>query len=193
MAFFRFHSAARAERRLFFELAICAVVAVAFAAPAVVMQPPDPAKQLQLTSTAFKNKDPIPSQYTCDGKNVSPPLAWSSAPAGTQSFALIVEDPNAPTGIWTHWILFDLSSDTTELPEDAAPTGNAQQGMNDFKNKGYGGPCPPGGKPHRYIFKLFALDKMLGLKAGASKKEVEAAMTNHILAQGMLMGTYERK
>ena len=161
------------------------------------MQPLDPGKQMQVTSSAFMNMQPIPRDYTCAGKNISPPLSWKGAPAGTKSFALIVDDPDAPGGTWTHWVVIDLSADTSELAEDAAKSqltsGDVKEGLNDFKHVGYGGPCPPAGKPHRYMFKLYALDAMLGLKAGASKKEVEAAMAKHILGQGQLIGTYQRQ
>ena len=139
---------------------------------------------------------PIPRDYTCDGKNISPPLSWKGAPAGSRSFVLIIDDPDAPGGVWTHWVVYDLPADTSELAEDAArsqlTSGNAKEGVNDFKHVGYGGPCPPAGKAHRYMFKLFALDATLGLKAGASKKDVEAAMAKHILGHGELIGTYQR-
>ena len=178
-------------------MAICALIATTLGAAAVVMQPPAPGKRMQLTSTAFKNNEAIPKQYTCEGKNISPPLAWSGAPAGTRSFALIVDDPDAPAGVWTHWVVFDLPADTTELAEDVPKsqniTGNAKQGTNDFKRLGYGGPCPPPGRAHRYFFKIYALDTVLDLKPGASKRQVEAALAQHVLAQGQLIGTYERK
>ena len=152
---------------------------------------------MQLTSSAFSESQEIPAQYTCDGQNVSPPLKWSGAPAETKSFTLIVDDPDAPVGTWTHWVLFDLPAATTELPE-ALPKGQyvaagARQGLNDFKHLGYGGPCPPAGKPHRYFFKVYALDHLLDLKPGASKKEVESALDKHTLAQGQLIGLYKRK
>lgn len=194
---FCFNGVARVKQGTLFGLTICAMLACGFFTSAVIMQPPDPAKQMQLTSTAFKHMQPIPGDYTCEGKNISPPLSWSGAPAGTKSFALIMDDPDAPGGVWTHWVAYDLSPDTSELAEDTAKSqyiaGTAKQGLNDFKHLGYGGPCPPGGKAHRYFFKLYALDAMLGLKPGASKREVEAAMANHILAQGQLIGTYQRK
>lgn len=190
---YRFNRSALTKRRSFFGLAICATLACAFMASGVILQALDPGKRMQLTSTAFRNMQPIPGDNTCDGKNISPPLAWTGAPAGVQSFALIVDDPDAPNGVWTHWVVFDLPQDTSELPEDAAISGNARQGLNDFKRASYGGPCPPSGKAHRYVFKLYALDTTLGLKTGASKKEVEAAMAKHILAQGQLVGTYQRK
>lgn len=152
---------------------------------------------MQLTSAAFKNNESIPEQYTCEGKNISPPLAWSGAPAGTRSFVLIVDDPDAPHGVWTHWVVFDLPADTTALAEDTPKsqsiTGDAKQGTNDFKQVGYGGPCPPPGKPHRYFFKLYALDTTLDLKPGSSKNQVEAALAQHVLAQGQLIGIYQRK
>ena len=153
--------------------------------------------QMQLTSTAFTEGAAIPAKHTCDAKNVSPPLKWSGAPAGTRSLVLIVDDPDAPSGTWVHWVLYDLPATTSELAEDVAKSqylaGGAKQGLNDFRHLGYGGPCPPPGKAHRYFFKLYALDKMLELKPGLMKKNIEAAMDKHILAQGRLMGTYQRK
>lgn len=110
---------------------------------------------------------------------------------------LIIDDPDAPGGTWTHWVVYDLPADTSELAEDAVrsqfTSGGAKEGLNDFKHVGYGGPCPPAGKTHRYMFKLYALDALLGLKSGESKKEVEAAMAKHILGQGQLIGTYQRQ
>jgi len=153
--------------------------------------------QMQLTSTAFADGGAIPAKYTCDAKNVSPPLKWSGVPAGAKSLALIVDDPDAPVGTWVHWVLYDLPATSSELAEDMPKsqyvTGGAKQGLNDFRHLGYGGPCPPPGKGHRYFFKLYALDTLLDLKPGLTKKDVEAAMAKHILAQGQLMGTYQRK
>ena len=151
---------------------------------------------MHLTSPSFSSGSTIPRKHTCDGSDVSPALAWSGAPQGTQSFALIADDPDAPVGTWSHWVLYDLPAGTTSLAEnvskvDAPPTGG-RQGRNDFRKLGYGGPCPPPGTPHRYFFKLYALDRMLGLKAGASQKEVEKALQGHILAQAELMGKYGR-
>ena len=152
---------------------------------------------MQLTSSAFSEGQEIPAKYTCDGANVSPALKWNGAPAETKSFALIVDDPDAPVGTWVHWVLFDLPGTTTELPEALVKgqyvAGGARQGLNDFKHLGYGGPCPPGGKAHRYVFKLYALDRLLELKPGANKKEVERALDKHTLAQGQLIGLYKRK
>jgi Raf kinase inhibitor-like YbhB/YbcL family protein len=152
---------------------------------------------MQLTSTAFAEGAAIPAKYTCDARNVSPPLKWSGVPAGAKSLALIVDDPDAPSGTWVHWVLYDLPASVSELPEDLAKSqyvaGGAKQGLNDFKHLGYGGPCPPHGNPHRYFFKLYALDSLPDLKPGLTKKDLESAMEKHILAQGQLMGTYQRK
>jgi hypothetical protein len=152
---------------------------------------------MQLTSTALTEGQPIPAEYTCEGKNVSPPLQWTGAPANTRSLALIVDDPDAPVGLWVHWVLYNLPAGTKELPENASRNpstlGGAAQGINDFKRSGYGGPCPPPGKPHRYFFRLYALDAELQIKRDPTKKDVEKAMQGHILAQGQLMGTYKRK
>jgi hypothetical protein len=151
---------------------------------------------LQISSTAFLEGGSIPKKYTCDSEDISPPLAWNGVPAGTKSLALIADDPDAPMGTWVHWVLFDIPASLSSLPEAVAKTPTVQgigtQGKNDFGKTGYGGPCPPRGKPHRYFFKLYALDTALNLKAGASKAEVENAMRGHILGQGQLMGTYSR-
>jgi Raf kinase inhibitor-like YbhB/YbcL family protein len=152
---------------------------------------------MQLTSTAFTEGGQIPVKHTCDDQDVSPPLKWTGVPASAKSLALIADDPDAPVGTWTHWVLFDLPPAVNELAENQPATqylpNQAKQGLNDFRRLGYGGPCPPQGKPHRYFFKLYALDTLLELKLGASKKDVERAMENHVLAQGQLMGTYKRK
>ena len=158
---------------------------------------PQKVMSLQITSTAFSEGQPIPAKYSCAGSDISPPLQWTNTPANTKSFALIADDPDAPVGTWVHWVLYDLPANATGLPEDVAKTqtisSGAKQGMNTWPRLGYGGPCPPPGKPHRYFFKLYALDTMLNLKPGATKKDVEAAMKGHILAEGQLMGTYQRK
>ncbi|MGD0745308.1 MAG: YbhB/YbcL family Raf kinase inhibitor-like protein [Verrucomicrobiota bacterium] len=152
---------------------------------------------IQITSAAFADGQPIPAKYTCDGNDVSPPLQWTNAPANVKSFALIADDPDAPVGTWVHWVAYDLPAGTSALPENVAQTqtiaGNAKQGMNDFRRPGYGGPCPPPGKPHRYFFKIYALDVTLGLKPGVTKNDLLKAMEGHVLAQGQLMGTYQRK
>jgi Raf kinase inhibitor-like YbhB/YbcL family protein len=152
--------------------------------------------KLELTSTAFREGETIPKQYTGDGKNVSPPLRWSEPPQGTNGFALICDDPDAPRGTWVHWVLYNLPADQRELAE-AVPAqdvvgGGARQGKNDFGKLGYGGPAPPPGKPHRYYFKLYALDKLPDLAPGATKEQLVAAMKGHILAEGQLMGRYGR-
>jgi len=149
-----------------------------------------------LQSSAFADGSPIPKQHTADGADVSPPLAWSDVPAGTQFFALICDDPDAPRGTWVHWVLFNLPADAVLLPE-GVPTAKtlpkgAKQGTNDFGKIGYGGPSPPRGKPHRYFFKLYALDGFLKLAEGATKAQLEQAMTGHILEQAQWMGTYQR-
>ena len=154
---------------------------------------------LVLTSSAFSEGASIPEKFTCDGADVSPALTWSGAPASTQTFVLIADDPDAPAGTWVHWVLFNLPGKTNALPENVAQDetlaalGNAAQGRNDFKKIGYGGPCPPPGKPHRYFFKLYALDTSLGLHPGATKAQLEAAMQGHIVGSAQLVGTYARK
>jgi len=185
------------NRLILYGFPVCAVLAGVLLTTASVMTPPETFKKMSLSSSAFKDGQPIPAQYTCEGKNTSPPLSWQGTPAGTQCLVLIVDDPDSPSGVFTHWVVFNLPADTYELPENfsKSPAGaaTALQGLNDFKQTGYGGPCPPAGKAHRYYFKLFALDTTLDAAAGAARKEIEAAMTKHILAAGQLMGTYHRK
>jgi len=151
---------------------------------------------LPVSSPAFQEGDRIPAKYTCQGQDISPPLAWSQPPVGTQSFALIVDDPDAPGGAFTHWVLFNIPSDSCELPEavpaQAQLPSGALQGKNDFGRIGYAGPCPPPGRPHRYQFTLYALDQPLDLEAGVSKKQLLSAMQGHIITQGQLTGTYQR-
>ncbi|HLI35463.1 MAG TPA: YbhB/YbcL family Raf kinase inhibitor-like protein [Terriglobia bacterium] len=149
---------------------------------------------LQLKSDAFKSGDAIPSRYTCEGKDTSPALSWTDPPAGTKSFTLIVTDPDAPAHTWVHWVIYDLPASARSIREGVPKVeripGGAVQGSNDFNKLGYGGPCPPSGKPHRYFFHLYALDTRLNLKPGATREEVEQAMKGHILAEGELMGLY---
>jgi Raf kinase inhibitor-like YbhB/YbcL family protein len=156
----------------------------------------EPAMNMQITSTAFAEGRPIPGQYTCSGSDVSPPLQWTGAPAGAESFAIIADDPDAPTGIWVHWVIYDLPPATTSLAENAPQLpelpGGARQGINDFGKIGYNGPCPPPGKPHHYHFKIYALDTTLDLKPGATRKKLLEAMDGHVLAEGQLMGTFQR-
>lgn len=147
---------------------------------------------LSVQSTAFNHNDMIPSKYTCDGANVSPQMKWSGAPAGTKSYALLCDDPDAPVGDWVHWILFNIPAGTTELPEHFAKTAGIKAGITDFRKLEYGGPCPPSGV-HRYFFKVFALDTVLTLKEGATKAELLQGMEGHVLAKGELVGRYSRK
>ena len=151
---------------------------------------------LTLTSPAFPPGGTIQRKHTCDGPDVSPALNWTDPPAGTQSWALIMDDPDAPVGTWVHWVLYDLPAAARALPENVPkqeqlPDGS-RQGRNDFRRTGYGGPCPPAGPAHRYFFKLYALDAKVGLRAGATKADVERAMQGHILGQAELMGRYGR-
>ena len=146
-----------------------------------------------LTIAAFADGGLIPAKFTCEGANVSPELRWNDAPANTRSYALIVDDPDAPAGTFTHWVLFDVLAERSGLVEGASAIGVA--GKNDFGRAGYGGPCPPRGHgPHRYTFTLYALDiASLKLKAGAGRREMETALRGHILAQAAYLGRYERK
>ncbi len=150
---------------------------------------------LEVVSPAFAAGGMIPRKHTCDGEDVSPEISWSGAPAGTRSFALICDDPDAPAGTWVHWVVFNLPAAVSRLPEalPAAPSlpNGGRQGKNDFRRIGYGGPCPPSGT-HRYVFKVYALDRLLDLEPGATKAQVEAAMKGHVLAEGSLMGRYRR-
>jgi Raf kinase inhibitor-like YbhB/YbcL family protein len=151
--------------------------------------------EIKITSTAFDEGSMIPRSYTCDGEDVSPPLAWTGVPEGTKSLALICDDPDAPVGTWVHWVLFNLPADINGLPANVPPDkvieNGGRHGMNDFRKFGYGGPCPPGGT-HRYYFKLYALDAEINLDAGINKAQLVKAMEGHILAQGQLMGRYKR-
>jgi len=160
--------------------------------------PPEgkPILNIAITSTAFSENESIPRKYTCDGEDISPPLDWSGIPNNTQSLVLITDDPDAPVGTWVHWVIFNIPASLKGLPEgiakDEVVGGVGTQGKNDWRKIGYNGPCPPKGKPHRYFFKLYALDITLDLTAGARKSEVEKAMKDHILAQGQSIGTYGR-
>lgn len=151
----------------------------------------------ELTSSAFKSGDSIPPRHTCDGQDVSPPLAWTSPPAGTKSFALVCDDPDAPVGTWVHWVLYDLPATVRDLRAAVASTptlpDGSRQGPNDFKKTGYNGPCPPRGGSHRYFWKLYAVDTVLGLAPGASKQALlMKALEGHLLGTAELMGRYAR-
>lgn len=149
-----------------------------------------------MTTTAFADSGNIPKKYTCDGEDVSPPLSWSGVPAGTKSFALICDDPDAPMGTWTHWVIWGIPGNAPGLPEGvpkvADVPGGIKQGLNSWPKVGYNGPCPPAGKPHRYIFTVFALDSDLDLSANSSKSALENAMKGHILGTAKVTGKYGR-
>jgi Raf kinase inhibitor-like YbhB/YbcL family protein len=150
---------------------------------------------LKITSPAFREGEMIPRKYTCDARDVSPPLGWTGLPGGTKTLALICDDPDAPAGTWVHWVAYNLPVALSGLSE-ATPTdpeikGGGRQGRNDFKRIGYGGPCPPSGT-HRYYFKLYALDTELDLPAGATKADLLRVMEGHVLAEAQLMGKYKR-
>ncbi len=152
---------------------------------------------ISVTSAAFSEGGAIPIKFTCGGEDVSPPLAWSGAPNGTQSLVLIADDPDAPVGNWVHWVIFNIPPSLDSLSEGITKVpvveGIGIQGNNDFRKIGYNGPCPPKGKSHRYFFTLYALDTALNLNSGALKSDVEKAMKGHILAVGQLIGTYSRQ
>ncbi len=154
------------------------------------------ALKLKLTSPGFSEGQPIPNRHALEGGNASPALEWSGVP-GAKSLALICEDPDAPAGTWVHWVLYDLPPGTSKLaegvPKSPELTDGAKQGVNDFGKIGYDGPSPPPGKAHRYYFKVYALDAKPELKTGLGKKDLVKAMEGHVLAEGELMGTYEKK
>ena len=151
---------------------------------------------LQLISSAFAHGQPIPREHTCDGDGASPPLAWSGLPQGTQSVALVVDDPDAPDPAaprrtWVHWVLYDIPAAAAGIGEGGAAPAGARDGRNDWKRTGYGGPCPPIGR-HRYFHKLYALDAALGDLGTPDKAALERAMSGHVLAQATLLGTYQK-
>ncbi len=187
-------------------LLVTAVVLVAAAAVLILALTPRPTAKaplpagkeatvsFTLTSPAFAAQGGIPERFTCDGEDIPPPLAWTGAPAGTRSFALVVDDPDAPMGTWVHWVLYDLPDTLTGLPEavtvKALPPGT-REGTNSWRRTGYGGPCPPSGR-HRYFHKLYALDILLPDLGHPTRAALEKAMTGHVLAQTELVGTYQR-
>jgi hypothetical protein len=177
-------------------LAIC--VAIFLTTPVFAQQKGAQAMTLKLTSSAFAHDGKIPAKYTCEGADVSPPLAWSGVPAGAKSLALIVDDPDAPDPAapkmtWVHWVVYNIPIATAGIPEGAknAPAG-ALDGLNDFGRTGYGGPCPPIGR-HRYFHKLYALDAMLPDLGKPTKAKLEAAMKGHVIAEAWLAGTYKSR
>ncbi len=151
---------------------------------------------IQVVSDAFAEGQQIPEKYTCDGQNISPPLRWTGIPAAAQALALVVDDPDAPSGLFTHWLVYGLPPQTTGLPEGVPPgetvAGGGRQGRNDFGRIGYGGPCPPSGS-HRYIFTVYALDAPLDLPAGATRRQLFRAMEGHVIDKGQLIGRYQRR
>lgn len=151
----------------------------------------------ELRSPAFPPGGEIPVKYTCDGPDLSPPLRWTDPPAGTKSFALVVDDPDAPAGTWVHWVLYGLPASLRELPEGVPAretvTGIGTQGVNDFRKVGYGGPCPPRGPAHRYVFRLYALNVEPALPARRTKADLLKAIDGHVLAQAELTGRYRRR
>ena len=152
--------------------------------------------EMVITSTAFSDGATILKKYTCDGQDASPPLAWRGVPAAAKSLALICDDPDAPMGTWVHWVLWGMAPSTPGLPEgmpkDAQLPGGMWQGLTSAQTAGYHGPCPPPGKPHRYFFKLYALDADLNLPERSNKSALEEAMKGHVLAQAQVMGRYGR-
>ncbi|BAY07785.1 phospholipid-binding protein, PBP family [Calothrix sp. NIES-2098] len=151
---------------------------------------------MKLESSVFAANSSIPAKYTCDGSDISPSISWDEPPTGTESLALIVDDPDAPRGTFVHWVLYDIPATVRQLPEKVASTktlpSGGVQGKNDFGKLGYGGPCPPSGT-HRYFFKLYALDKNLGLQPGATKQQILQAMDGHVLVTAELIGRYQRQ
>jgi len=151
---------------------------------------------IQLSSSAFSDGGTIPQKHTCDGEDRSPALSWSSLPTAVKSLALIVDDPDAPSGTFVHWVIYNIPASLNGLPEGVAKAdkveGIGTQGINGFRRTGYNGPCPPRGPAHRYFFKLYALDTSLNLKAGVNKSDLENALRSHVLAQGQIIGKYGR-
>ncbi len=145
---------------------------------------------MKIISSAFEDKQMIPPKYTCDGENINPPLQISNIPTETQSLALIVDDPDAPSGDWIHWLVWNINPAIKLITEDKSPQG-AIQGTNDFNKQNYGGPCPPSGI-HHYQFKIYALDTLLNLPSSSRKKDLEKAMENHILDKALIVGLYQR-
>jgi Raf kinase inhibitor-like YbhB/YbcL family protein len=180
-------------------LATTALIGCSKSQPAPANVAAQPAQQpqtgMKVESAAFKEGQPIPRQYTCDGINISPPLEWSGVPKSAKTIAIVADDPDAPGGTWVHWVLYNLPAENIGLVENVPVNEELRaggfQGKNDFGKPGYGGPCPPSGT-HRYFFKVYALDTDLPLKAGATRADVDKAIQGHIVAQAQLMGTYQR-
>ncbi len=183
------------DRRLVIAAVTLLLLATVLYVPAIFSAQGDPVI-LTVSSPAFKQGERIPVICTCDGTDLSPRLIWHGAPSGVKSYALILDDPDAAEGVFTHWLIFNIPGDAMGLPEnvpkDSSLDDGAIQGKNHFGKTGYNGPCPPAGKTHHYTFHLYALDTTLSLDQGASASDIRAAMQGHILAQGELMGTYSR-
>jgi Raf kinase inhibitor-like YbhB/YbcL family protein len=167
-----------------------AVAAVTLASLTALAQSSAPKSKMTVLSPAFQAGGKIPDQFTCKGSNINPALQFDGIPAGTKSLALVVDDPDAPEGLFSHWLLWNLDPTTTQIAEKSVPNG-AVQGSNDFGKPGYSGPCPPSGT-HRYFFRLFALDQKLNLKSGAKRHEVDKAIAGHVLGRGEIMGRYSK-
>ena len=177
-------------------LPLLITVVLALVVPAEVRGQEASSSKMELTTTSFTPGGFIPKRFTCEAADVSPALAWTDPPPGTRSFAIIEDDPDAPSGTFVHWVVYDLPAAYRKLPEalsgnDQMP-GGGRQGTNDFSRTGYSGPCPPPGRPHRYFIRLYAVDTILNLRPAATRKELDAAMQGHILAQAELMGRYQR-
>lgn len=175
---------------------IVILLAILVLIPAPVQQPGEMQEApttttMMITSSVFKDGEKIPALYTCDDTNVSPPLAIADVPEGSKSLVLIVDDPDAPRGTWTHWVMFNIDPETKTIEKDSLPSG-VRLALNDFGTLTYGGPCPPSGV-HRYFFKLFALNDLLHLEQGVSRTDVEKAMEGHVVGTAQLVGTYERQ
>ncbi len=177
----------------------CVLVALATIAPLVVVFPGAASwsqSSIRLESTAFAAGATIPQAYTCTDADKSPPLAWQDAPQSARTIAIVVDDPDAPSGVWVHWVLYNLPARVSRLAEGVAKTttlpNGASQGVNDFGKTGYNGPCPPPGRPHHYRFRLFALDSELNLRPGASAADLEAATKGHVVASTELVGIFGR-
>lgn len=173
--------------RLFYSW-IALSIAIFIAATATA----DTVKAFTLSSTSFTDQQNIPALYTCDGKNISPPMSWSNAPTKTASFALICQDPDAPAGVWYHWVVYNLPASVTSLPEGALLPAGAAMGKNSWGHAEYSGPCPPHPSTHRYIFTLYALDRLLPLPNGADLATLENAMHGHVLEKTTIFGVFGR-
>jgi Raf kinase inhibitor-like YbhB/YbcL family protein len=179
----------RREKMGYKLLAIPSIIVVLLFSPSLNKEVSSMAA-LHITSPAFQNNGSIPRQYTCDGKDINPPLEIENCPTEAKSIAFICDDPDASVGTWVHWVLWNIDPNTKEISENAVPQG-AVEGMNDFKRHAYGGPCPPSGT-HRYFFKVYALDTMLDISPNSTKSALEKAMKGHIIAEGQIIGLYKR-